>query len=173
MLFVLTGSAGSGKSAALLELAARRPDLVVLDFDDLRPPADADSSWWREQLETHLVRGREAEIVERDTVLAGWVTLDELRAASSFRELEGVAVCLLDCDDEVRVSRIEERAATGSWRQHTPEELAGFLDAAEEMREQADDSVHCLDTSHLSISEVGDRLEAWMAEQAQRKPRTT
>jgi hypothetical protein len=99
------------------------------------------------------------------------LTLDELKAVASYRELEGVAVCLLDCEDAARVSRVEQRAATGTWRQHTPEELAGFLDAAEEMRVRAKDAVQRLDTSNLGISEVVDRLEVWMIEQVRRESR--
>ena len=48
--------------------------------------------------------------------------------------LEGVAVCLLDCTDAVRLAWIEPRAASGTWRQHTREEVAGFLRAAARMR---------------------------------------
>jgi hypothetical protein len=161
MLFLLIGSAGAGKSAALKELSARRRDLLLLDLDDLRPPAAADVAWWRGQIETYV---RRAAGEERDTVLAGWTTLDEVLGAPSSAALDGVAACLLDCDDAVRVERIERRAASGTWRAHTAAEVAGFLRAAEEMRRNAT-GVHRLDTSGLSAREVADRLEAWMAEQ--------
>ena len=168
MLFLLTGSAGSGKSAALGELATRRGDLVLLDLDDLRPLADADAAWWHEQIAAHVLRAVAEQAAGRDTLLAGWTTPDEVLAAPSAAALEGVAACLLDCDDDVRLQRINRRAASGAWRQHTPEELAGFLDAAAEMRKTLAGVVLRLDTSRLSVREVADQIEVWMDGQCAR-----
>ena len=168
VLFLLTGSAGSGKSAALAELRARRRNLVLLDLDDLRAPADADASWWREQIGRHVVRAVAEGAAGRDTVLAGWTTLDELLANPFSAALEGIAACLLDCDDRVRLQRVKRRAASGTWRQHTAEEAASFVEAAAEMRQNLSEHVSRLDTSRLSVSEVVDRIEAWMDEQRAR-----
>ena len=97
MLFVLTGSAGSGKSTALQELSARRNDLAVFDFDDLRPPADATQSWWQQQIDDRVTWAVAEQARGKDTVSAGWLTVGEVLAVSSAAQLEGAAVCLLDC----------------------------------------------------------------------------
>jgi uridine kinase len=114
VLFLLTGSAGSGKSTALRELSARRVNVAVFDFDDLR--------------------------------------------------------CLLDCADDVRLARIEQRAASGTWRQHTAEEVAAYLRAAARMREAAA-GTYRLDTCGLDPDAVATRLEDWMAHARPGRPR--
>ena len=162
MLFVLTGSAGSGKSTALQELSNRRHDLATFDFDDLRPPADATQSWWQRQIDDRVTWAVAGQARGKDSILAGWLALGEVLAAPSAAQLEGVAACLLDCDDDVRVARIERRAASGTWRQHTPEEVAGFLRAAARMRESGA-GMFRLDTSALDAGAVVSRLEEWMA----------
>ena len=47
-------------------------------------------------------------------MLARWLSTDEVLAALAAGGLEGLAVCLLDCTDEVRLARIESRAASGT-----------------------------------------------------------
>src|SRR5205823_7015388 len=116
MLFLLTGAAGSGKSAALQELSGRRSDLAVFDLDDLRPPSSASRSWWRAQIGANVLRAVQAEEDGRDTVLAGWTTIEEVVGPPSAAALEGVAACLFDCNDDVRGQRVERRAASGTWR---------------------------------------------------------
>jgi hypothetical protein len=162
MLFVLTGSAGSGKSTALGGLSARRDDVAVFDFDDLRPPPGAPQSWWQGQIDERVAWAVDEQVRGKDTVLAGWLSVGEVLAAKSAAELEGVAGCLLDCADDVRVARIEQRAASGTWRQHTPGEVAGFLRAASRMRESGE-GMFCLDTSTLDAGAVVSSLEEWMA----------
>jgi hypothetical protein len=161
VLFVVTGSAGSGKSPALRELSARRNDLGAFDFDDLRPPPSATRSWWQRQIDDRVTWAVAEQARGKDTVLAGWLTVGEVLAAPSAAQLEGVAACLLDCADDVRVARIELRAASGTWRQHTPEEVAGFLRAAARMRESGA-GMFRLDTSALDPGAVVNRLEEWM-----------
>jgi hypothetical protein len=55
-----------------------------------------------------------------------------------------------------------QRAASGTWRQRTPGEVAGFIRAAARMRE-SDTGLFQLDTSALDAEAVASRLEAWMA----------
>jgi hypothetical protein len=62
----------------------------------------------------------------------------------------------------VRLARIEQRAASGTWRQHTPEETIGYLRAAARMRETAA-GMFRLDTSRLNPEAVATSLEDWMA----------
>ena len=75
---------------------------------------------------------------------------------------------MLDCADDVRVARIERRAA-GMWRQHTPEEVAGFLRAAARMRESGG-GMFRLDTSALDPGAVVNRLEEWMTHAGPDRP---
>jgi hypothetical protein len=89
----------------------------------------------------------------RDSVLARWLTRDDVFATPLAETLEGVAACLLDRTDDVRRARIERRAASGTWRQHTAGEVAGYMRAAAGMRESAAGMVR-LDTSGLD-PEVG------------------
>jgi hypothetical protein len=163
VLFVLTGSAGAGKTTALRELSARRNDLAVFDFDDLRPPPSATQSWWQLQIDDRVTWAVVEQARGKDTVLAGWLAVGEVLAAPSAAQLDGVAACLLDCADDVRVARIERRAASGTWRQHTPEEVVGFLRAAARMRESGA-GMFRLDTSVLDPGAVVDRLEKWMTQ---------
>jgi hypothetical protein len=58
----------------------------------------------------------------------------------------------------VRLARIERRAASGTWRQHTREEVAGFLRAAARMRKSGTGTFR-LDTSALDAEAVVNRLE--------------
>ena len=144
------------------ELSGRRDDLSVFDFDDLRPPADATQSWWQRQIDDRVTWAVAEQARGKDTVLAGWLTVGEVLAAPSAARLEGVAACLLDCADDVRLARIERRAASGTWRQHTPDEVAGFLRAAARMRESGV-GMFLLDASTLDVGTVVTRLEEWMA----------
>lgn len=162
MLFVLTGSAGSGKSTALRQLSARHDDLAVFDFDELRPPPDAGRSWWQQQIGERVARAVAEQARGWDSVLAGWLTEADVLGAPLAGTLEGVAACLLDCGDDVRLARIERRASSGMWRQHTAQEVAGYLRAAARMRESAG-GMFRLDTSGLDPEEVAARLEDWMA----------
>lgn len=139
----------------------RCADLAVFDLDDLVPAADADRSWWRAQIDAHVLRAVEEQTAGRDTVLAGWTTIDEIVAAPSSPRLDGFAACLLDCDDDVRVQRVEQRAGSGRWRLHTRDEVTGFLDAAAQMRRAAEGYFR-LDSSGLNVAAVADRLEQWM-----------
>jgi adenylate kinase family enzyme len=169
MLFVVTGSAGSGKSAALRELAARRRDLVVVDTDDWGPPTDDVAAWWQERFEACVRDACSVEARGQDTVVAGWITREDVLATPGAGALEGVAVCLLDCDDATRIRRIEERAASGTWGEHRPERTASFLQAAAEMRADEDEATVRLDTTHLSVAEVASWLERWIAERGRRR----
>jgi len=90
-----------------------------------------------------------------------WLSAGEILAAPAAAKLEAVAACLLDCTDEVRLARIERRAASGTWRQHTPVELAGFIRTAARMREP-ENGLFRLDTSVLDAAAVASRLEDWM-----------
>jgi RNase adaptor protein for sRNA GlmZ degradation len=164
MLFLLTGSAGSGKSAVLHELANRNEGWILLDLDDARPPAGAGASWWRTLLAEHVARSLREGTTGQDTILAGWTSraeLEEIPGASGLR----IAVCLLDCDDRVRLARIERRVASGTWRTHRPEELDEYVRVAASMRSAATERAYVVDTTDLSVSEVADAVERWMAEQ--------
>jgi hypothetical protein len=163
-LFVLTGSAGSGKSAALRELAVRRPDLVAVDSDDWAPPPEQLRSWWEDRLDACVRDAVASEGSGRHTVLAGWITRADALRTPAASELEGLAICLLDCADSTRVERIERRAASGTWGIHRPEQVPRFLKAAAEMRAAKSEWDVTLDTSHLGVPEVAGWVEGWIIE---------
>jgi hypothetical protein len=163
-LFLLTGSAGSGKTATLLELSSRMGATAAFDLDDLRPPAGAPPRWWADELEAVVLQAIAAQEAGRDTILAGWSSLDDLLATPSAPKLQGVAACLLDCRDDLRVQRIAARVASGRWREHTDDEIEDYIAAAAEMRAVADDRVFVLETSELDVTEVANAVQAWIAE---------
>ena len=193
MLFLLTGSSGAGKSSVLAELPALVDDLLPLDVDELRPPADVTRAWWQEQVESLVRRSVEAQRRGLDAIVTGWTPLGEILAAPSAVELDGIAAMLLDCDDTTRAARLEARAGAGEWWSGQ-ESVADALRAAAWMRRHALDPqrqqdalrvgswdgmrwerwvgwresdprwvVEPLDTTLLSVGEVADRIAAWIS----------
>ncbi|MEU0408313.1 hypothetical protein ABZ307_10940 [Streptomyces griseorubiginosus] len=114
MLFKLTGSSGSGKTTLAFAVADRLQGVVVHDFDEVGVPADADGHW-RHRTTEHWVR-RALEYQDRglDLLLTGQSPLGEVLAAPSAPLLDGIALCLVDVDDDVRRHRLTARDA-GRW----------------------------------------------------------
>ena len=110
MLFV-TGASGSGKSACLEHLSQLRPDLRCHDFDDGGVPADADKAWRQRRTESWLRVGVAHQAEGLDTVVCGGAVAGEILACPSAARLRGVHICLLDCDDVVRIERLRRRGA--------------------------------------------------------------
>jgi hypothetical protein len=162
LLFLVSGSSGSGKSAAGRVVAARIEGLALLDFDDVPRPAEPTSERWAELLEQLLQRAVELQAEGRDSLLLGWTPLTELLAAPSAGKLDGVTACLLDCDEAMRRRRLEQRTAEG-WPEPTPADVAEFLRFAEWLRQDyAGRDALVIDTSDLGVDEVADRLEMWI-----------
>ena len=56
-----------------------------------------------------LRRALEYQSEGTDLLLAGQTPLGELLSAPSAPELEAVSACLIDCDDDIRVARLQAR----------------------------------------------------------------
>jgi len=189
VLFLVFGSSASGKSVALAELRTRLiPRLAIHDFDEIGVPVAPDRAWRQRANESWLRRVLEYEAAGTDVLLAGQTPLGELLATPSAPLLDGIAACLLDCDDETRVGRLRMREAgdvdaylswAGWMRRHAEDpnwmpEVIATDDGPPGMRRerwsdwQAGDSrwhVRVVDTSALTIDEVASELADWIAEE--------
>jgi hypothetical protein len=194
MLFLLFGSTGFGKSEALAELRRRRlPQLACHDFDEMGVPRGADLVW-RQRLNERWVRAAlEQQSRGLDFVLAGQTPFGELLATPSAAQLDGVASVLLDCSDQVRISRLDETASAPlpdvlSWASWMRGHAADPRWRPEVIRDGAwgrmrwerwsawerDDPrwrVQVIDTSFLAVHAVAARLVAWI--EAERSLRAT
>ncbi len=113
MLLTIAGSSCSGKTTALRACAAIH-GLVVHDFDEIGIPSGADTAWRQRTLEAWIQRALRYQADGLDVVLTGQSPLGEVLASPSATELNGIAACLLDVNDQVRWHRLEERDP-GKW----------------------------------------------------------
>ena len=110
MLFVLTGSTCSGKSTLARAIGSHLGDAVAIhDFDELGVPRGGGKAWRQRATETWIVRALEYEDQGIDLLLAGQSPLGEWLAAPSAPMLNGLAVCLVDAPDDVRLERLRGR----------------------------------------------------------------
>jgi hypothetical protein len=108
MLFSLAGSSCSGKSTAA-RACAGLDRLAVHDFDEIGVPPGADTAWRQQALETWLGRVLDYQRQGVDTLLTSQSPLGEVLAAPAADRLDGLAACLLDVDDDVRLERLRRR----------------------------------------------------------------
>lgn len=112
VLLYLTGSSCAGKTTTLPALR-HLPALAVHDSDEIGIPSDADTAWRQSTLERWVQFALEHQTRGVDVVVAGQSPLGEVLAAPSVPQLEAVAICLLDVEDDVRRHRLQER--DGGW----------------------------------------------------------
>jgi hypothetical protein len=185
VLFLLFGASAAGKTSALDELQGRVEDLAIHDFDELGVPPGAGRRWRHRSNEAWLRRALVYQAQGTDILLAGQTPLGELLATPSAPLLEGVAACLLDCDDETRSGRLQARG---------PGDVGDHLNWAAWMRGHAVDPgwrpeviitddglpelewtrwsgwskgdprwrVHVIDTTTLPVAEVAAELVEWI-----------
>lgn len=162
MLFKLTGSSCSGKTALARSVVDRLQQVAVHDFDEVGVPERADRRW-RHRMTEHWVR-RALEYQGRgiDLLLTGQSPLGEVLAAPSAPLLDGIAVCLVDVADEVRRGRLAVRDA-GRWDAGA---VDAFLGWAAWHRAHAQDPRHRPDViTNGSWSEmVWHRWTGWTAD---------
>jgi hypothetical protein len=117
VLLFLVGASGSGKTTHRLQLADRLRDLAVHDVDepfaDAPHPTELDRVWRAEQSEGWIGRALAYERDGVDMLLTGGV-FGELLACPSAARLDGIAGCLLDCEENERKRRLMEREPAGS-----------------------------------------------------------
>ncbi len=125
MLFLLFGSSGSGKTFVLDPLRERLPEVAIHDFDEAGVPPGADMAWRHSRNEQWVQRALDHQATGVDVVLAGQTPFGELLASPSADKLDGIAACLLDCDDEVRIARLEARGQ--EWFARVGGDLQAYL----------------------------------------------
>jgi hypothetical protein len=192
VLFLLFGSSAAGKTFVLEQLQGRVAALAIHDFDEIRVPRGADTTWRHRADEEWVRRALVYQAEGTDLLLAGQTPLGELLAAPSGPRLEAISACLIDCDDETRVARLQSRGP--KWFARSPGELQDYLNWAAWMRGHAADPswrtdvirhketvgemhwsrwigwragdprwrVRVIDTSVLSVQEVATKLIEWI-----------
>lgn len=182
LMYFIIGASGSGKTSVLDQI--KLPDYTLLDFDDIGVPENADMQWRQSSTEQWLVQILE-NYDESHTCLFGQMVLGEILACPSAKKLQEINVCFLDCDDVVRVERLQKRANMpinqhtlnwASWlrmHHHDPQweqhvitgDAIATLDFSswdrETSWEQLADIYYC-DTTHLAINSVSSEIERWI-----------
>lgn len=137
MLLKLTGSSCAGKST--LARAASLPESVVVrDFDEVGVPEQPGACWRHEHTEWWAQQALAYEQMGKHLLLAGQSPIGEVLATPSAVELDGVAVCLVDVSDEVRVQRLRRRDGARS----NPSSERDYVRWAEWHRRHAEDPRH-------------------------------
>ncbi len=108
MLLFVTGASGSGKTAVIPGLRKKLPAFEIHDFDERGVPAEADTKWRQEQTEYWINRAIENQRMGKDTVVCGGAVYGEILACPSIQQIDHLGVCLLDCDDIVRLDRLRQ-----------------------------------------------------------------
>jgi hypothetical protein len=192
MLFVVMGASGAGKSVALSGLQVLHPQVVWYDFDAVGVPADADKKWRQRTTEQWLKIALEHQAQGQDMGVCGGAIFGEILACPSAPQVTGIASCLLDCNDVVRIDRLRGRnahdygisqdmlcwaawqrmhAVDPQWRQDVLREDAepGMLWKRWEKWKRGDArwQIWTFDTTHVSINEVVKSLSGWLLEEKQ------
>jgi hypothetical protein len=189
MLFFVTGSSGSGKTACLSGMQDRFPDMEWYDFERDGIPMGAGTAWRQQKTEYWLQQAMQDQAQGRDVGISGGCIMGEILACPSAPYLDAIAVCLLECSDViVRANRLRARP-TGGLTQDILNWAAWQRMHADDPRWRPDvirdggwpamcwgrwDSwwrgdprwdVWVLETTmHLSVEEVVDRLARWVEE---------
>ena len=155
MLFLLFGASAAGKTFVLGALRGRVPDVAIHDFDEIGVPPGADTVWRQRANEEWVRRALDYQTEGIDLVLAGQTPFGELLASPSASLLESISACLIDCDDDTRVTRLRARG---------PERLAHlqeYLNWAEWMRRHASDPAWRPDVIRNETTEGEMRWLRW------------
>lgn len=137
MLFLLFGSSCSGKTLVLEALRGRVDGLAIHDFDEIGVPPGADLAWRHRANEEWVQRALGYQAESTDLLLAGQTPLGELLAAPSAARLEAISSCLLDCDDPLRLERMQAREP--EWLSRAGGTFGDYLNWAGWMRGHAAD----------------------------------
>ena len=114
MLIFVTGASGSGKTAVIPGLAKTFPEYVVHDFDERVQPEKSGPRGRQEQTEFWINKAIENQNVGKDTIVCGGAVYGEILACPSIKQIESLAVCLLDCSDLERLERVRRSDETPS-----------------------------------------------------------
>ena len=185
MFFLISGAAASGKTTVARRLPVRLQNVACHDADEWRA---ADAYTRCANLERWVRLALEAQRGGQDFLLTTHSPLGELLACPSAPYLAGIAACLLDCADTVRLERIRARgidlcwlpnqhtfswaawhrlhAYDPQWEQHVIDSNGPSTHCYERWRhwEQHDPrwQVRVFDTTHLNEDQTLDAVAAWV-----------
>src|SRR5882672_2559498 len=109
MIFFVTGASGAGKTACMSRLRQLLLQVALYDFDAVGVPCKAGVVWRQQTTEYWLQHALVHQAEHRDTIVCGGALLGEILAYPSAPQVDGIAVCLLDCADVVRIDRLRAR----------------------------------------------------------------
>lgn len=109
MLFLLFGSSASGKTTLVRDVLRLVDGVEGHDFDEIHPPPGADTAWRHRAYGTWIDKALVLQRQGTDLLLCGQTPFGELLAAPNATQLEAISACLIDCSDETRVERLQER----------------------------------------------------------------
>jgi len=109
VLFLLFGSSASGKTTLVHDVLPLVANVEGHDFDEIHPPPGADTAWRHRAYREWIDRALTLQEQGIDLLLCGQTPFGELLAAPNASHLEAISACLIDCDDVIRASRLEER----------------------------------------------------------------
>jgi hypothetical protein len=112
IFFLISGAAASGKTTVARSIATRLDNIACHDYDE-KGPTDFISRC--RQLEDWIQLALDHQASGRDFLLTSHSPLGELLACPSAIKLNGIAACLLDCSDPVRVTRMRQRGIDPRW----------------------------------------------------------
>ncbi len=193
MFFLVSGAAASGKSTVAKNIAGRLQNVECHDYDE---KLVVDESARCQQMEDWIGLALAIQEQGRDFLLTSHSPLGELLACPSAPKLAGIAACLLDCSDRVRISRMRARGIDPRWppSQHTlnwaswhrmhawdpqwePHVIEGRGPATHAYHrwrrwDRSDPRwrVTVIDTTDLAIEQVLDCVAAWIVAERDRAP---
>lgn len=138
MMFLVSGASGTGKSTVgALLAAALSSDFACIELEDVLPsPPDPDKAYRQEAARQAVILAVELQAEGRHLVLASDpVAAGELLAVPEAEGLDGIAVCVLDADEQTQRERLRVRA-------ETDEALGHHVAFARWMRAHAQDPQH-------------------------------
>ncbi len=193
MFFLVSGASAAGKSTVVRKLPNRLQNIECHDSDE---KLSADEYTRCQRLEEWIGLALAVEEKGQDFLLTSQSPLGELLACPSATKLTGIAACLLDCADTVRITRMRARGISPRWppSQHTlnwaawhrmhawdpqwePHVIEGNGPSTHSYQcwrrwLQTDPRwrVTVIDTTDLSVDQVLDRMAAWVSEERARVP---
>ena len=180
MIYFIIGASASGKTASISYLKDLLPKFSIYDFDEIGVPENADKKWRHQATEDWLRKCIDEKQIYPNVCLCGQMVLGEILACPSAKDIKNVNIIFLDCNDEVRLERLEKRNMifdqdqknwiswlrnhhkNPQWQQHVIKDTAW-----DEMRFNRWDgliawdevaNIYFIETSHLSISDVAQRI---------------
>lgn len=158
-IFIVTGAPGAGKSAAINELLKATNDFLIYDIDWLARAASElsgkdvifDKSTWKDYrklwLEVLDMAGRN----KRNAIL--FASIDKKDVEELGQDIaQRIEWCLLDCSDDVRLERLNDRP---NWTDAMTKEAAAD---AKKLRQEVGLVIR---TDNIPVSEVAKGIRDW------------